>query len=692
MLGNIIQKNLALFFICFEKSSCFIKIILGGIYIMKKKFSAIAVSLVVTVAATFILGGSFIEKVYAAETSVTQFNQLEMPIIAISTDSGSEIKSDAEYTDAKISIINDEGSYEMTDMATSIKLRGNSSMYADKKSYKIKFEEKQNLLNIGDGQGKPWLLIANHSDHSLLRNLTAYNLADELTGMSYSPNCRSIELYVNGEYQGVYLLCEDKNVNKNRIAIEEEPDEVENNGYLIEMTRYEGENTFDVDTAAYDIASKLSETESIKNEQISYISNYIKEAYNALKSGKESDVKKYIDLNSLIDIYIVNEIVKNVDAGWDSFYMYKDVNEKLCFGPVWDFDLAMGNANCVKGFESWKGFSPYSILNVNANSNPWFCHALTWDWFRELLKERWNELQDELKDVPDVVVREAEANYQSYCRNFEKWDILGKQTNISPVEIVELPTYKDHYTYLSNWLAKRINWLTEQYNGKDFGNGIFVKEDGKELSSKSNLIELSSVLAFGCTSYEILPNTGIAVSFDGAGESWAQACATGFMLEEGAEYVLSFDYKCSKEVPVSMAIQQNHTPWSPYYSEEINMSNEYKHFEGTFTASKSDSNCALAFMLGGDNFNGTVVTFDNMSLVKKSASTFVYGDINGSGSADSIDFGLLRKYILGIDKTFEYEYGEKAADVNADGGINSFDFALMRMHILGKINAFPAEN
>lgn len=657
---------------------------------MLKRLSVVLVSLIVTVLATGILGWNL----FAAEAGYAEgespYDQLEMPIIAINTDSESEISSDEEYAEAQISVINAEGSWEITNMAVSIRLRGSSSMHADKKSYKIKFEEKQNLLNIGDGKGKPWLLIANHSDHSLLRNLTAYNLADKLTGMSYSPNCRSIELYVNGEYQGVYLLCEDKNVNKNRIAIEEAPEEVEKNGYLVEMTRYDGENIFNVDTASYDIASKLSETESIKDQQISYISSYIREAYSALKSGKIEDVIKYIDLDSLVDIYIGNEIVKNVDAGWDSFYLYKDVDGKLCFGPMWDFDLAMGNANCVKGFESWAGFSPYTVLNVNANSNPWFCHALSCEWFRELVKERWNELQDEINDIPEEVIKEAESNYRSYCRNFEKWDIMGKQTNITPDEIVALPTYKDHYTYLSNWLAKRINWLTEQYNGKDFMNGIFVKEDGKELSSKSNLVELSSILAFGCSAYEVLPSTGITVSLDNESTPWAQACATGFMLEEGAEYVLSFDYKCNKELSVPFAVQENHEPWSPYYSEEVNMGSELKHFEGTFTASANDSNCALTFIFVEDSLRGAVVTFDNMSLVKKSSATFEYGDINGDSAVNSTDLALLTRYILCINRSFEYEFGEKAADVNKDGKINSIDLALINRYILGKITAFPA--
>ncbi len=656
---------------------------------MKVKLPALTISLTVMVLAISMFGWEYKEKVYASETGnttvatfSTEYNQLEMPILAIVTNSGDQISSDEVYAGAKISIINDKGIYEMTDMATSVKLRGSSSMYADKKSYKMKFEEKQNLLGIGDGKGKPWLLIANHSDHSLLRNLTAYRFAEKLTGMSYSPNCRSIELYINGEYQGVYLLCEDNNVNKNRVAIEEAPDEVEDNGYLVEMTRYEGENKFDVDTARYVIKSELSDTAAIKGKQINYISNYIKESYTALKNGDQENAKKYIDLDSLVDIYIGNEVVKNVDAGWDSFYMYKDVNGKLCFGPMWDFDLAMGNANCIKGFDSWAGFSPYHVLNVNANSNPWFCNALSNKWFRELVIERWNELQDELKDIPNIVIKEAESNYKSYCRNFEEWDILGKQTNISPEEIVKLPTYKDHYTYLSNWLSKRVSWLAEHYNNEDFIIGIFVKEDGKELSAKSNLVELSSILAFGCSSYEILPNTGIVVSFENGDSSWAQACATGFMLEEGAEYVLSFDYKCNNDLPVPFAVQKNYEPWSAYYSQQINMTNKLQHFEGTFTATANDSNCALAFSFG-DSTNGTVATLENMSLVKKSATESIIGDIDGNGAVNMSDVVLMAVI---FNSVVGDGYYKASCDLNNDGAINMADAVIIAVNFNKTIN------
>ncbi len=591
---------------------------------MKRKLSAIAVVLIFTFLSTSMAGLS--TKAFAEETDNSAgYVQYEMPIVTINTDTDSKIDSDEVYTDAKISVINDDGKYEMSDIATSVKLRGNSSMYSEKKSYKIKFGEKQNLLNIGDGKGKTWCLISNCYDGSLLRNLTVYHFAEFLDGISYSPNCRSIELYINHEYQGVYLLCEDVNINKNRVAISEEPNEVENNGYLVEMSRYAEDNKFDIDTATYEVKSDLSETQSIKNQQLNYISGCIEKAYNALKSGNEKELRKYIDLESLVDIYIGNEIVKNVDAGWDSFYMYKDAGGKLCFGPMWDFDLAMGNANCVKGFESWAGFNPYNVLNVNANSNPWFCHALSKSWFRDLVKKRWNNLQGKINGIPKTVIKEAQTNYKSYCRNFERWDVLGKQVYIEPAEISALTTFRQHYNYLSSWLNNRIKWLTKYINSKDFKNGVFVNYNGKQLTSHSNLLEISPLLALLNTTdvdltYKMLPNVGMTLSIkNGGAESWnTQIDASGFMIEKGAEYVLSFDYSCSDNRQIPICFQQNYSPWAPYYSGELKATKEPQHYEAIVKAPASDSNCAFVFSLGGSTFNGIDVTIDNMSLVKKS--------------------------------------------------------------------------
>jgi hypothetical protein len=418
-----------------------------------------------------------------------------------------------------------------------------------------------------------------------------------------------------------------------------------------------------------------------------------------LKSGNKKDVEKYIDLDSLVDIYIGNEIVKNVDAGWDSFYMYKDVDEKLCFGPMWDFDLAMGNANCVKGFDSWAGFNAYHILNVNANSNPWFCHALSSKWFRELVKERWNELQDKIDDLPNSVIKEAQSNYQSYCRNFEKWDVLGRQVYIEPTQISVLPAFKDHYIYLSNWLSNRVKWLTEHFNSKDFLKGTFVNEDGNIFSENTNLLEISPILALANSpevdmTYEILPNIGVSMSIqNGGSETWdTSAIASGFMLEEGEDYVLSFDYKCSEERPLLFGIQQNYAPFSPYYTGELKITNELQHYETTIKAPVSDSNCVFGFLLGGDTFNGTVVTFDNMSLVKKSStppSKIKAGDVNGDGKVNVLDFALMIKYVCNVIKDFPVNDDLAIGDLNKDGIINSDDLSILKKYILRIIKDLP---
>ena len=458
--------------------------------------------------------------------------------------------------------------------------------------------------------------------------MAAYRIADSLDGLLYSPNCLSVELFVNNEYQGIYLLCEDVNVNKNRVAIDEKPEEIENNGYLIEMSRCDEKNSFTVDKETFTVKSDLSQTESINKKQIEYISEYMTRCINSLKNGDRAVVEQCINLQSLVDMYIVNEIVKNVDVGWSSFYSFKNAGGKLNFGPPWDFDLALGNANCVKGFDSWAGINPYHVLNVNANSNPWFCYALGNKWFRDLVQQRWAVLKDKISKLPETVTSEAETNYKSYCRNFEKWNnVLGKQVYIEPKQIVALTSFKEHYTYLGDWLDKRIRWLTNYYSTDDFLNGIFLDDSGKVLTLATNRVVVSSILALANSpdvkmTYEMLPTLGVTMAIENGGtESWeAQIVVSGFMVEKGEEYELSFDYKCSATLPIAFDIQQNYGYYSSYFSKSVNSSGEFQHYQAAFTASESDNNCALAFSLGGATFNGTEVTINNMSLILKKPS------------------------------------------------------------------------
>jgi len=562
---------------------------------------------------------------YASRYQYNGYSQYEMPMIQITTDSSDTINSKDEYTNAKISIINNLGFSEMTDQDVSVKLHGNVTLYADKKSYKLKFDKKQNLLNTGTGASKPWCLISNCFDGSLLRNLTIYRFADMLDGLAYSPNCRSVEVFVNGEYQGVYLLCEDKNVNENRVAIVEEPDEIEHNGYFIEMSRYDESDSFEAGEETYAVKSDLSKNDSIKKLQFEYITEYITKCYTALKNGDQSEVEKYIDLQSFVDMYIGNEIVKNVDVGWSSFFLYKDDGKKLCFGPIWDLDLSMGNVDYNKGFGSWAGFNRHHIVNINACSNPWFYYALSHKWFRKLVKQRWNMLHHKTSLIARSVVVEAERNYNSYCRNYEKWDnVLGQRVYDEPEQIVALKTFREHYCYLSNWLDKRVKWLSKHFTSPDFINGVFVDHNNQVITPPDNIIEESLIMGL-VNAYdvqmtsELLPSLGMTVNIEMAGtENWsAQIGATAFKVEKDTEYELSFDYKCSADQPSSLDLQQNHAPWALLFHDTLSFSNEFKHYQTTFTTSEAESNCALVFSVGGAMFNGTEVIIDNMRLVPK---------------------------------------------------------------------------
>ena len=604
----------------------------------KKTLFGIVLGSAIILSCTYV--NSLENKVMAAtavESSQTsteneKYEILDMPIVSITTDEGTKIASKEEYVNAKIEIIDEDGTTNLTETDISIRLRGNSSLNADKKSYKVKFEKKQNPLDIGDGKGKTWGLISNAYDVSMLRNLTMYQFGDKLTNMPYSPNCKSVEVYLNGEYEGVYLLTELVNVNKNRVNVVEELDKVEENGYLVEMTRYAEDNTFDVDTATYEIKSDLSETEEIKDAQVSYISDYVKQCIHALKDGDQKTVEEYMDISSLVDVYIGNEIVKNVDAGWDSVYMSKDAGGKLTFGPLWDFDLTLSNVDSVLGIDSYKGFSPYTILNVNACSNPWLCYAMENEWFRQKVVDRWNELQADIDDLANSVIREAEENYNSYLRNFDRWDIIGTQVYTQPKYITELASYKEHYMYLSDWIAKRTQWLTTQINSADFLKGIFEDYKGGTLSANSNIYEMSSILILGWggeMDYTIKDSIGAVIDIKKSGFGMIDVC--GFMLEEGQEYELSFDYSATKDVSTSFAVQQNHDNYEAYTSGDLYFKPEVQHYTEKFTASATETNGAFVINLRGEEFDNTVVTVDNMKLVKVAKKSPISAELKVSG-------------------------------------------------------------
>lgn len=609
---------------------------------------------------------------YAVTNDEIIDEQLDMPVISIDTN-GNSVSSKETYVDAKITVWDKDKVLDMDTTDMSVRLRGNITLKLDKKSYKIKFPEKQNPLGTGEGKGKTWNLVANYYDTSLLRNMAAYHLGDLLDGMPYSANSRSVEVYVNGEYRGVYLLCEAVNVNKNRVAVTESPDLVEDNGYLIEMTRYAEENVFNVRDAQYEIKSDLSADPEIQTQQTEYISKYVSDALEALKSGSKEQADKFIDTPSLVDNYIANEICKNVDSGWDSYYMAKDADSRLMFEPMWDYDLALGNNTEAKGIASYKGLNIFNITDSGSNSNPWLSYAIHCDWFREALAERWKEVYSTVKTVPEFIMDEAKNNARSYERNFIKWPTLGKSVYNEPEEIAALTTHTAHAEYLSTWIDNRIDWLDSYFTSEDFINGVYKNENDQEVNT-DDIIITSALMFLGDGGTVDTESPGFEASASSS-SGWMrpQALAAGFMLHAGQKYKLSFDYSGSPDASISYRIQQNHGSYSAYFRESVNVTEDRQYAEKEFTMTADDTNCALVmeFVGSGD------VKVEHLSLVPVSEQT-VKGDVDSDGKLTVSDVIMLKNWFLNGGKLSDI----KAADLDENGAVNIADFCLLKNEII----------
>ena len=596
-------------------------------------------------------------------------DQLSMPIVSIDT-LGNGVNSKDNYTDAKVNIYEENGNIDTDNSDISIRLRGNITLRVDKKSYKFKFPKKANPLELGDGAAKSWNLVANYFDTSLMRNMAAYHLGDILNGMPYSANSRSVEVYVDGKYQGVYLLTEAVNVAKSRINITENPDLVEDNGYLVEMSFYDCDNPFFIEHQQYDVKSDLSEDESISKQQVEYISGYMDDALKALKSNDKEQAAQYIDIPSLVDNYIANEICKNVDSGWDSYYISKDAGGKLTFNPMWDYDLALGNFIDVKGYDSAAGLGVYNVSNCNANSNQWMCYAIQNDWFREAVTVRWKEIYEDVKTLPEFVTSEAEKNAASYERNFTRWNSLGKKVFSEPDEIAELSTHKAHAEYLANWLDERITWLNTYFASSDWSAGKYLDENEKPIDP-DNAVVVSTLMFWGGTGEIDVDSPGFTAEASNA--AWGgQALSTGIMLFKGQKYRLSFDYTAR----INYRIQANHDNYKAYMSGTVTPDST-KHLETAFTADIDDANCALVLEFKG---SGTVKV-EHISLVAIDSDTLM-GDVNIDGEFNVSDLVLLQKWLLAVTDTELKDW--KAADFCEDNRLDVFDLCLMRKQLIAK--------
>lgn len=369
-----------------------------------------------------------------------------------------------------------------------IELRGATSQQLfDKKGFGVEtrdeFGENRNVSLLGMPEENDWVLHGPYSDKSLMRNALAYQIGASI--MSYSPRSRFVEVLLNGAYHGVYLLTEKIKRDKNRVDISKLTPEVTEGddltgGYILKIDKESGERV-DGFYSEYDpIPGSFQKTYfqyhypkpgDINWRQEDYIEGFINEFEEVLAGANYDDplegYSQYIDVNTFVDYFIINELLKNVDAYRLSTYMYKDrdsVDPKLKLGPIWDFNLGMGNVDfCMTGTpEDW-------VITYNS-----FCpedfFALPFWWrqfwkdknFRIAIKNRWEELRAEqlsnnqiMAHIDSMTLMLTEAQE----RNFQRWPVLSQY--VWPNWFVG-DTYQQEVNYLKDWMEKRILWIEGQ--------------------------------------------------------------------------------------------------------------------------------------------------------------------------------------------------------------------------------------
>ncbi|MDE7168365.1 MAG: CotH kinase family protein [Clostridia bacterium] len=394
-----------------------------------------------------------------------------------------------DYVESKVSVTNTtDDAHLLHSIAAGFRGRGNGSWTdsGDKKGYKIKFDKKQSLF--GRAANKHWVVIAcaNFDDVTMYRNYLAYNMAGEVfSDIEYSTCAYWLDLYVNGEYRGVYLLCEHVRVGSGRVDIESEyTTEPEHNGFLVEYDAYgdvenadkgevnlrEGINYFRVEGLKYPFTVKSPDPEDYEAEgvsmgdymeQVAYIKDYVTKVYKAALAGNYDTFKELADANSFIDMYILHELFKNMDTGYSSFYLYKKPDGKLYAGPPWDFDASTnaddGNGRGDRTAQGLYIAKPDTTSSPEHTRSELYISLYQIPAFRSAVKTRWKQLSPQItsflnKQMNDDVYA---ANRVAMGKNFAMW----KGTSQSVAET----TWINNCKTLKKWFTDRIAWLNTEW-------------------------------------------------------------------------------------------------------------------------------------------------------------------------------------------------------------------------------------
>ena len=379
-----------------------------------------------------------------------------LPVTILNTPNNQNITSKEVYVeDALMTILQTD----ITDVfceLTNVKGRGNSTWNAPKKPYALKFNKKKSLVSLPED--KSWVLLANYYDATLLRNDLAFYIGNEFCCFDWTPHYQHVDLMLNGQYRGIYQLGEKVKISKKRVNVGDD-------GFLLEIdvraTQEADSRYFYVDHITYPLDIKDPEVE-YDDEDYNYTKAYLQAVDAALFSedftDPENGWQKYMDINSFVDWFLINEISKNADAVrlQSSCYMNFKRGEKIYMGPLWDFDIGFG------GYP-WEGTGTWAnnYEGFKLNETPWYARLLEDPAFVSKVKERFAYFYSNRQAFYDHIDEGAQLLENKVVEDNKLWGTITDNT--ATADVVKA-AYHEKVNYLKGWLASRLEWLNTAIN------------------------------------------------------------------------------------------------------------------------------------------------------------------------------------------------------------------------------------
>jgi len=457
-----------------------------------------------------------------------------VPAVYMSTASGTleYIHADKSNKEEGAIRIYEEGAKSLDSQLKQIKGRGNATWASPKKPYNIKFDKKTSVL--GMEKAKKWTLLANYIDPSLLRNPYGWELAKAF-GLPYTSDYRYVDVFINGEYLGNYIVCESVEVGENRIDIDDldkaneranpginiselsqigtgengtiqsgqergsakwtdipvEPENI-SGGYLLELDfpeRYDEEPSGFVTSYGQSVVIKSPEYAS--EGEVRYISELFEDATEALYSTSGYNKKghfftEYFDMDSFARMYILQELAQDWDSDTSSFFLVKPCNtEKMIVAPVWDFDNAFASNNNALKYRDLTKAACYwyagrkTLYRESGEQASFHAAACTHKGFREKVCSEWAEItkDNDIEIINNRMCVLSDELSKTAVMDAVRWNTFGSREDKQCNE-----KYKNETSEISAYVSRREGYLINGFS--DSSSTVILDSNGGEVSDQ----------------------------------------------------------------------------------------------------------------------------------------------------------------------------------------------------------------